>query len=774
MMFGDTTDPPDPVVTTTTTVAPPAAAAPASGPNQPSTLTAAADSVVAVATASSTVAVLPGTVSISDVNNAAVQPEVGPAVTTADTAPVSNVALTPVAVDVISTDVQNAVIQPEVAPALKKVETVSNVELSQSAVDVAPVGVLSPVVQQEVLPGAQKVDPVAISDAQNAAVVPEVVSDMKKIDSVHVTTVENLPVSPSVTNLDVSNSADVISVVADSPTIVPANLNMPQRNGVETGLKNQNVNTQSKAPMTLEEKIMAEVAAMLPNSNIDMSMLSQVLGQVTNALKEPPVESVPSAGQLGLETLEPDPNAKKLTRKEIVSQLKGSTRGVVVYPPTPPTVINHKKDISSKTALRDPTTDSKGLIHLVESGSAHNVSSAGAASNKTPNIPKTKSTTGVPSNVEIPTLPPQTGDVATQPEVYRTLQTILDHNPAAVVQVLSDTATPTVPIPPQPKISVKSLVDIGSKSNLPMLQAILTEISAAPRNVTSAGTMNTSTSINTPDKVVLNIEPVTNNLNDGQKANRSVYVYSEPPKVKELKLQRLAYEVTSTVTHTTAAPDVSHLSSQATFSPENTSFSDLTIPTEILPTEIYHDFTEQIGTFGESYGKTNQTMTMDTFPPVVRSSTVAPTETTASSLPPQYEGVPINISKEINSGSLVMANMEGTPVYMERVRNPFVRRIRSTDIPAVNQDATGALSILREIKAFGSNATSKKQNDIEKKLSDPSFVKSLRSLLKTLMAQASATTPSSTSTTLSTPATTAPPMSTTEEYEAEDFTTEAP
>ena len=129
-------------------------------------------------------------------------------------------------------------------------------------------------------------------------------------------------------------------------------------------------------------------------------------------------------------------------------------------------------------------------------------------------------------------------------------------------------------------------------------------------------------------------------------------------------------------------------------------------------------------------------------------------------------------------GTPKMANMEGVSVHMERI--PTKEHSRTTE----NFDSTGALSILQEIKSFGPDSSSSKHDAIAKKLSDPNYVNLLRDLLQSMMQKARATSTTSApplwsdyqefSSTSFPVSTTILPISSTEEYEAEDYVTSSP
>ena len=338
----------------------------------------------------------------------------------------------------------------------------------------------------------------------------------------------------------------------------------------------------TKASMTLEQKLMAEVKAMLANTQVDMSMISEVVGQVANELSGAAVERLPSAVQLGLKTLGPDPSAKTLSKKERVTELIGSTRGVVVYPPTPPTV----KVVPKATEVKaDVIVKTKVVPNVVSNITSENTNFTKdlLTEKKKLHFTLTKAkTTKIPPYLEIPTLPPKTGNMAESPEVYRTLQTILDHNPSALVKVLENTAIPIAPAPQGPKISVKSLVDINPKSDLANLQSILTDISTGVKSNTKMNNTNTPQVTLTETQ----FEPLVNLSATLNKGNNSAAV-AAGPKMNDIKVEPLTTLITNAHDVTYEAFS-SNLPTVPTVSAGSVVSSDTNTHVETVPTIVNH------------------------------------------------------------------------------------------------------------------------------------------------------------------------------------------
>jgi hypothetical protein len=257
---------------------------------------------------------------------------------------------------------------------------------------------------------------------------------------------------------------------------------------------------------------------------------------------------------------------------------------------------------------------------------------------------------------------------------------------------------------------------------------------------------------------------------------------SDLPKMNDMKVQPLmdgaslikgndiTYEAFSS-----NLPTMPSLSAKVADTTDSAPPTDTVAPTDTTPlaeTQVPTTPGPIFNGTDETSSTTDQTWSFSTVSPFVNAETTTDVSTSATTA--NAEGVPVNVSEHVNTNAPKLANMEGVPVHIERIPN--------ADHSPEKLDATGALSILQEIKSFGPNSSSSKHDAIANKLSDPNYVNMLRDLLKAMMSKASVTTTpvplwtdaqefSSTSFPVST---TNLPISSTEEYEAEDFITETP
>ena len=321
----------------------------------------------------------------------------------------------------------------------------------------------------------------------------------------------------------------------------------PQSN--VTGVKNDNSSTSNKT-VNVDPRALAEITGMLSNTKIDLKTITaaiqlaasqmgglppdirhmaEMLGINVDKLIQPhttasPVrhETIPSIEQLGIQY--PDQVSGKGNRatKDTIAILKGSTRGVVVYPPTTlATNVGTLLELVTHAPLNKTADILQTLNKATETLHAKVDQSHGKAETTTVdhlNIRSPHAQTDNISNsvnltvgVEIPTLPPAAG--ATQPDVYHTLKTILDHNPKAIVKAISKDASSNTATQGSVgsavkghsvaegrhthkanKLVVQSLVDIEPNGHLPNLQAMLTDISQTHASSANATTVVKPTS----------------------------------------------------------------------------------------------------------------------------------------------------------------------------------------------------------------------------------------------------------------------------------------
>ena len=160
-------------------------------------------------------------------------------------------------------------------------------------------------------------------------------------------------------------------------------------------------------------------------------------------------ETFPTLAQLGVTIPEPG----KPVPRQSVKELKGSTRGVVIYPPTSP---SQTKFLGNHTII-----PSEINIVVIEPTYIHGNKSI---SGKAPFPPSAGTSKTTPKLEVMPTIPPIDVLVPKQPEIYQTIQTVQENQPPS-----SKTA--------QSHLKVKSLVDTSSTNgHLPTLEAILVDI----------------------------------------------------------------------------------------------------------------------------------------------------------------------------------------------------------------------------------------------------------------------------------------------------------
>ncbi|KAH3865485.1 hypothetical protein DPMN_028524 [Dreissena polymorpha] len=250
----------------------------------------------------------------------------------------------------------------------------------------------------------------------------------------------------------------------DSVKVAVANMPISKQTPIKADtVKEVVANTQGN------EKMVTDIEGMLSNSQLDKTTVIAAIKLVARQLGELPAALQTIAGQLGItlesaavttpatrhETL---PSIEQLgiwagattgnvSRREIVEQLKGATRGVVVYPPT--------TQATRQAANPDVPTL---IVETIVLGSKHE--------NKT-HVNVTK---------PLPVAAAQIQPYPAQPEVYQTLRTILDHNPRALMKVIAEAPTVRGTPSDNPEVSVHSLVD-GPGAGVQDLKAILNNMS---------------------------------------------------------------------------------------------------------------------------------------------------------------------------------------------------------------------------------------------------------------------------------------------------------
>lgn len=295
-------------------------------------------------------------------------------------------------------------------------------------------------------------------------------------------------------------AAVVTTQLAPEATLPSAQITDPATKDLST-VSNQptsavpSLTTSAALPGHAKPALVSELHTMLSSSKLDAKVVEAAIKQAAAALGTLPPELEIIAKQFGVQiqqkaitptsvpvqaetfpTLEqlgvtiPEPG--KPVPKQSIQTLKGSTRGIVVYPPTAPTKL--------KSSSNHTVNASDINIVVVESARTlrKNLSVA-----LPPDSVPTGNVGSTPTVGALPTFPPEgVIPISKQPEIYQTMKTVQEHNPLSIENAVKN------------KLSVKSLVDPASSGYLPTLEAMLVDISKGPTDQISVD-INTKSSL---------------------------------------------------------------------------------------------------------------------------------------------------------------------------------------------------------------------------------------------------------------------------------------
>ncbi|XP_052787281.1 mucin-5AC-like [Mya arenaria] len=571
--------------------------------------------------------------------------------------------------------------------------------------------------------------------------------------------------------------------------------------------KTTDAKNRSSPKFTINSRILAEITGMLSNSKIDMNT---ILAAIVLASKQmgglppdlvaltaklgidiPPnpatpstirMETIPSKEQLGIAYTESGLPTTRTVSKDTIARLKGSTRGVVVYPPTTPAATSGSgvsnvtpkyklpsdikvvvvpinfKDAPSKPNVELPISKNKHLnsVPMVEnatllpvSGTVHQdipvlQSVSGKGHQEVPTLPpmsgkghqETASLLPVSGKglTENSTLPPMTGknhqEISTLPPVtgkgHQEISTSISsegHPKNTTLPTISGKGQPEIPtLPPK-----------SDKGHPEIYQTLKTILDHNPKAIVDAIVDNITTSAPNTEHVKLTVKSLVDNRKDGHLPNLHAML-------TDIHVSKSGGNVSTNATHfKDSAPYSVTVENASSDVKAANNTNDLTLPKPV--------------TFR--------------FVPIMAN----------------VEGVPIHVEKIIPTDlPLTQTTQQDVPWILttQQPVTPAFQPIGGLQdvINQANQmglDSTGVLAVLNQIKNYKPSNSSKANSQdalLAKKLSDPVFVNQLKQTLMKMIKKTQATTSTTIQPEVIT--TTSLPLSSTEEFELDEIMTAPP